>query len=57
MSKINWEDDYNLWFCESDSLLEGISVNALASTSGLVITIDENTYKITKPDRIFFYFS
>ena len=50
--KVNWEDDYNLWFCESDALLEDLMVNALPSANGLIITIGDFTYKISRPDSM-----
>ncbi len=53
-TSVNWEDEYNIWFCESDSLLEDLAVSALPSATGLIITIESCTYKISKPDRTIF---
>ncbi len=49
---INWEDEYNIWMCASDELLEGLMLNAAPNASGLVLTIDEATFKISRPDSI-----
>lgn len=48
--KINWQDDYEAWFCSSDDLLEGTAVNGISNPNGLLITIDDKTYKISRPD-------
>lgn len=49
-SDINWEEDYEAWFCSSDDLLEDLAVNGIANPNGLLLTVDDSTYKITKPD-------
>lgn len=50
---VNWEEEYNIWFCESDSILEGLMVNSVSSSNGITITIDEGSYKISRPDSKF----
>ena len=53
--QIEWEDEYNAWFCSSDILLEDIMVNPAINSNGLGITVEDGTYKISKPDSIIHY--
>lgn len=48
--KFNWQEDYECWFCSSDDLLEDMAVTGIANANGLLLTIEDSTYKITKPD-------
>jgi len=56
IKKINWEEEFNLWLCSNDELLSGLSVTSTANSNGLIISIDEATYKISKPDSNFLTF-
>jgi len=52
-SEINWQDEFEAWYCSSDDLLENLTVNGIPNPNGLLITIDDFTYKITKPNSKF----
>ncbi|MDR3549561.1 MAG: hypothetical protein P4M11_15055 [Candidatus Pacebacteria bacterium] len=47
---VNWEDEYNTWFCASDELLEDLMLNAHPTATGLLLTVENMTFKITRPD-------
>ena len=42
------EEEFNNWLCDSDELIGDLMVDGQKGSDGLMITIDNNSYKISK---------